>query len=53
MVDMVEQIADLVREELWSQGISSSTSDYLEEHAYAVMTRIQDKRIRSLPVLMG
>ena len=53
MVDMVEQIADLVREELWSQGISSSTSDYLEEHAYAVMTRSQDKRIRSLPVLMG
>lgn len=53
MVDMVEQIADLIREELWSQGISSSTSDYLEEHGYAVMSCIQDQRIRSLPVLVG
>ena len=53
MVDMVEQIADLIREELLSQGISSSTSDYLEEHGYAVMSCIQDQRIRSLPVLVG
>lgn len=53
MVDMVEQLADLIREELWSQGISSSTSDYLEEHGYAVMSCIQDQRIRSLPVLVG
>ena len=53
MVDMVEQIADLIREELWRQGISSSTSDYLEEHGYAVMSCIQDQRIRSLPVLVG
>lgn len=53
MVDMVEQIADLIREELLNQGISSSTSDYLEEHGYAVMSCIQDQRIRSLPVLVG
>lgn len=52
MVDMVEQIADLVREELWSQGISS-VHRTISRNMPMQCTRIQDKRIRSLPVLMG
>lgn len=51
VVRLIEEISAMVIEELKVQGLTSSTSDYLEEHGYAVMHRIQDEAIRSLPVL--
>jgi hypothetical protein len=51
IVELIEKISALIIEELRNQGISSSTSDYLEEHAYAARHRISDEAIRSLPIL--
>lgn len=51
VVRMIEEISAMVIDELRAQGISSSSSDYLEEHGYAAMHRIQDESIRNLPVL--
>lgn len=51
IIMLVEEICALVAMELKAQGISNCSSDYLEEHAYAVMSCIQDSRVRSLPIL--
>lgn len=53
VVVWIEEICSLVIEELKNQGISSSSSDYLEEHAFAARHRIKDDAIRSLPVLVS
>lgn len=53
VVIWIEEICARIIEELKAQGISSSLSDYLEEHAYMAMHHIQDERIRSLPVMMA
>ena len=51
VIVMIEDICALVIEEMKNQGISNSSSDYLEEHAYAARHRIKDDTIRSLPVM--
>lgn len=51
VIVMIEEICALIIKELKVQGISSSSSDYLEEHAYAARHRIKDETIRSLPVM--
>lgn len=51
IVRQIEEISAMVIREMKAQGISSSSSDYLEEHGYAAMHRIQDESIRRLPVL--
>jgi hypothetical protein len=51
IVVLIEEICALVIEEMKNQEISSSTSDYLEEHAYAARHRIRNEEIRSLPIL--
>lgn len=53
VVVMIEEICALIIEELKRQNLSNSTSDYLEEHAYAVRHRILNDSIRSLPILMS
>lgn len=53
IIQLVELIAAQVIEELHRQGLSSSEDDYLEGHAYAILSGIKDERIRSLPVMMG
>lgn len=50
---IVELIAAQIIKELQRQGLSNSQDDYLEGHAYAVMSSIADKDIRSLPIMLG
>ncbi len=51
VVRLIEEISGLIIDEMKRQGISSSTSDYLEEHGYAALHRIQDETIRALPIM--
>ncbi len=53
VVVLMEEVCGLIIGELRRQGISGSSSDYLEEHAYAVRENIKDGLIRSLPILAG
>lgn len=53
VVVLIEDICARIIEELKKQGISDSSSDYLEEHAYVARQRITDDLIRSLPILAG
>lgn len=53
IIVIIEEICALIVEELKRQNLSNSTSDYLEEHAYAVRHRILNDSIRNLPILMS
>ena len=48
---LIEEICILIREELNRQGLSSSREDFLVAHGQELMSKIQDPRIRSLPML--
>lgn len=51
VLQLVEEISTGVIQELKRQELSESKSDYLGEHAYEIMGRIEDDQIRSLSVL--
>ena len=51
--DTIEHICSLVAEKLRAQGLSDSTDDYLEPHAFSVMEHIEDEYIRSMHVMEG
>ncbi len=53
VVNCIERICGLVINELKEQGISNGTSDYLEEHAYAVKRCIKNESLRNLPILVS
>ena len=48
-----EELAAAVIEELRAQGLTDGNWDYLEPHAYRIMTRIEDPEIASLHVMEG
>ncbi len=43
--------ADIISE-FKRQGISSATSDYLESHAYNITERINDNKLRNMPIIL-
>ncbi len=48
----IEEFCALVVTELKNQGISAADSDYLESHAYNINERIQDHRLRNMPIML-
>ena len=52
-VRRIERICDLVIAELRRQGLTEQTSDFLEDHTEAIMSRIQDPALRRCHVLEG
>ncbi len=51
--EIVENIAFQVINELKKQNLTSSNSDFLEDHAVSVSSRIKDSGIRNLHILYG
>lgn len=51
--ELIEQISKDVADELRRQGLSDSTADYLEPHAYSVFGKIEDRNLRSLHIMDG
>lgn len=51
--EIVENIAFQVITELKKQNLTSSDSDYLEDHAISVSSRIKDSELRNLHILYG
>ena len=51
--EIVEDIAFNVAEALKKDGLSDSDSDYLEDHARSVLTRISDVNLRNMHILCG
>lgn len=51
--DIIERICVAVKEELQRQHLTSLNYDFLEPHGMEIMSRIEDDKIRSLPVLFG
>ena len=49
--DLIEDICTQIKAELLSQKLSESDSDYLEPHAFEVMKKIRDPRIRAMHVM--
>lgn len=47
----IEEICILIREELNRMGLSGSRENFLVAHGEALMSKIQDPRIRNLPML--
>ena len=50
---IIEEICVRVKAELQRQDLSGLDCDFLEPHGQEIMSRIQDEKIRSLPVLFG
>ena len=50
---IIEQICIEVKEELRRQRLTDLDCDFLEPHGTEIMSRIEDMRIRTLPVLFG
>lgn len=51
--DSIEKISAKVIDELKHQKLTDGNWDYLEQHAFSVMTRIHDEQIRALHVMQG
>ncbi|MBQ8758274.1 MAG: DUF4037 domain-containing protein [Clostridia bacterium] len=51
--EIIEDVSAKVAEELKKKGLSSSDSDYLEEHAVSIASGISDVNIRNLHLLSG
>lgn len=51
--DRIEEVSSKIIDELKHQKLTDGNWDYLEPHAFSVMTRIQDEQIRSLHVMQG
>lgn len=51
--DEIEFVSSEVIKELINQGLSDSSSDYLEAHAFEVMERIENSQLRHLHVMEG
>lgn len=49
----VENVAGAAIRELWLQGLTDAAGDYLEPHAYSIMSRIEDPELRGLHVMEG
>jgi hypothetical protein len=47
----IEEICILIREELNRMGLSGSRENFLVAHGESLMSKIQDPRIRNLPML--
>ena len=52
-VSIIENICFQVAQELKAEGLSNSSSDYLESHAFDVMSHIRNREIRSLHIMEG
>ena len=48
---IIEQICTAIAGELKNSGLSDSTSDYLEPHAFDITSRIQSREIKSLHIM--
>ena len=51
--DLVESVCAKIIEELKRQGVSDSHSDYLENHAFSMTSRIRNRDIRALHLMEG
>lgn len=51
--DIIEDICAFVADELKKQALSDSSSDFMEEHARSVMSRIRSADIRNLHIMTG
>lgn len=49
----IEEISSVIISELKNQGLSSSESDFLEDHAYNVQKIIENKEIRAMHIMEG
>ena len=47
----IEQISSMVRQEWARQHIVEGTSDFLIDYSSAIAAKIQDEKLRSLPLL--
>ena len=47
---LIEEICIMIRKELNRLGLSASREDFLVAHGQELMSKIQDSRIRSLPI---
>ena len=51
--ELIEDISGDIISELILQGLTTSASDYLEDHAFSVMDKIENMQIKSLHVMEG
>ena len=49
----IENVAGAAIRELRLQGLTEAEGDYLEPHAYSIMSKIEDPEIRGLHVMEG
>ncbi len=49
--DRIEKISAMVAEELKKQDLSSAKSDYLESHAFSVISRIDNQELKNMHVM--
>ena len=49
----IESASALAISELKLQGLTDAAGDYLEPHAYSIMSKIEDPEIRGLHVMEG
>lgn len=52
-IEIIEDIAHMILDELRNQGLSSATCNNFETHAYSVQDKIKDASIRNLNILEG
>lgn len=50
---VIEDVCAQIIKELTLQGLTDSSSDYLEPHAYEIQERIENREIRSLHIMEG
>ncbi|MFZ3101787.1 MAG: DUF4037 domain-containing protein [Desulfitobacteriaceae bacterium] len=50
---LIEKICTAIREEFQRQGLSDSTSDFLQDHGPVIQQRIKDPSLRAQNVLLG
>ena len=50
---IVERIVQRIIQELVTQNLSSSSSDYLENHALEITCRIRSRELRSRHIMLG
>ena len=52
-VRIIEQVCNLIRQQLYANGLSDVQDDFLSSHAESITKNITDSTIRALPLLEG
>ena len=52
-IELIEKICTQTADELRRAGLSSSNSNYLEPHAFEIISHIRSREIKTLPIMEG